>query len=66
MDKLFAGISLIVFGIIAIFDPILQNPINGMVIDLTGFEKPFGILCIAFGFAFLWVFYKTKKIESED
>ena len=63
MNKFFfaiLGISLIIFGVGICFDPVFYDSRHGVIIDLTGFNIPVGLLSIIIGVSLIWTTFRKK------
>jgi hypothetical protein len=58
------GISLVVFGIGILYDPIFHDTKHGFIHDFTGIKWPFGLFLMLIGLAFLYVSLRKKSVSS--
>lgn len=58
------GISLIVFGIGILYDPIFLDTKHDFIHDFTGVKWPFGLFLTLMGLAFLYVSLRKKSGSS--
>jgi hypothetical protein len=58
------GISLVVFGIGILYDPIFHDTKHNFIHDFTGVKWPFGVSLTLVGVAFFYISFRRKSVGS--
>jgi len=58
------GISLVVFGIGILYNPIFHDTKHNFIHDFIEIKWPFGVFLTLIGFAFLYVSLRKKSVSS--
>ncbi len=63
---IYLGICIIIVGLGLVFQSTLYSPIYGHSINFTGYNIPFGSVCILFGILFIWSEIRKKIRKTKE